>query len=139
MDRFVVRTRDRYPIWVAAALAFATGAVALAGWALDVDAFKAILPGAVQLKANTAIGLCVAGAALAILTADVQKSGALTNLLGGTVALIGLLTLLEYLTGTSLGIDELLFEDEATAFNAIPGRMSPYTAWAFTWLGPGWR
>ena len=37
--------------------------------------------------------------------------------------------------GWHLGIDELLFRDTGHAYNVIPGRMSPYTAFTFAAIG----
>ena len=139
MDPHIARAQDRYLIWLAAVLSFATGAIALAGWVLQVDAFKSVVPGSVQLKANTAVGLCLGGIALGLLAYGGRRVAAavLVHSGGAAVGLLGVLTLIEYVTGTSLGIDELLFRDPAAAFNTAPGRMSPYTAWGFAWLGAG--
>jgi hypothetical protein len=52
-------------------------------------------------------------------------------------AMIGGITLLEYVLGWNAGIDELLARDSAQAFNPYPGRMSPYTAAAYLTLGAG--
>ena len=42
---------------------------------------------------------------------------------GGVVAAAGLLTLMEYLTGTNLGIDELFMRDRGTLIGSgVPGR-----------------
>src|SRR5262249_19082967 len=51
------------------------------------------------------------------------------------VVAIGLATLSQYVFGWELGIDELVFRDNANAFNAIRGRMSPYSTVAFIALG----
>lgn len=45
--------------------------------------------------------------------------------------------LAEYALGWQLGIDELLFRDTADTFNAIRGRMSPYSAVVFATIDPG--
>ena len=52
------------------------------------------------------------------------------------VALIGALTLCEYLFGWSLGIDEILFKDDDYAVaTPIAGRMAPSSALCFLWFG----
>ncbi|HEV7555641.1 MAG TPA: ATP-binding protein, partial [Kofleriaceae bacterium] len=53
--------------------------------------------------------------------------------LSGGVSVIGALTLVEYMPGADLGIDELLFTDLEDAVD--PGRMSPTTAGSFLALG----
>jgi signal transduction histidine kinase len=55
--------------------------------------------------------------------------------LAAAVATIGAATLAEYLFAVDLRIDEALFRDGATAYNATPGRMSPFSAWTFFMLG----
>lgn len=88
------------------------------------------------MKANTALGLVFGAAALLILERrpgpPMQRIGWATAAL---VAALGLATLWEYASGWQLGIDELLFRDTGTAFNAIRGRMSPYSAVAFASIG----
>lgn len=114
-------------------------ATVLVGWALDSPALKAVLPGAVQMKPNTALALLLAAAALWMLrslgSSAPHRTFRIAQGLGLIVALIGLLTLGEYLFGLRLHIDQLLFVDRAVAFNKIPGRMSPYSAFAFVAIG----
>jgi len=50
------------------------------------------------------------------------------------IAIIGLMTLGEYLLNTNFGIDQLLFHD-AAAVGLHPGRMAPSTAIAFLFVG----
>ena len=50
-------------------------------------------------------------------------------------ALLGLLTLLEYLLGWDLKIDQLLIDDHTQAYNVFRGRMSPMSAAAFIAAG----
>ena len=56
----------RHTVLVAAGLAMAMGVVALLGWVLQLDILKSLIPGAVQMKPNTAIGLCLSAAALLV-------------------------------------------------------------------------
>ncbi|MDB5915758.1 MAG: hypothetical protein JWP22_4433, partial [Ramlibacter sp.] len=42
-----------------------TGALVLAGWALDIELLKSVPAGAALMKANTAAALLLAGAAVA--------------------------------------------------------------------------
>jgi hypothetical protein len=62
---------------LAAVLSAALGAVVLAGWAFGLPLLKSVLPGAVEMKANTAVGLVLSGCALFILgdrPSSVQRS-----------------------------------------------------------------
>ena len=111
----------------------------LAGWQLDLPLLRSVIPGAVEMKANTAIGLLAGAAALALLAPGARGTGAfaptLARLLAGCVAVLGLATLAEYGFGWNLHIDELLYRDTAAAYNQARGRMSPYSALAFVTLG----
>jgi PAS domain S-box-containing protein len=67
--------------------------------------------------------------------APVRRLERLSQVLAAAAAALGLATLGQYVFGWRLGIDELLFRDTAVAFNAIGGRMSPYSALGFASLG----
>jgi len=121
---------------LAAVLTAALGAIVLAGWALGLPLLKGALPGAVEMKANTAVGLVLAGCALLILgDRPSPRLQRLAQALALAVGALGLATLGEYLFGWQLGIDELLFRDTAGAYNVLRGRMSPYSAVAFASIG----
>lgn len=116
----------------------AVGAVAFSGWVWDIGSFKSVIPGAVQMKANTALALIFAACALwAVSAAQSSRYRFIRYLLAATVFLIGLLTLSQYLFDWDLNIDQLLFRDSANAYNIAPGRMSPFSAWTFVMLGMG--
>src|SRR4051794_25738511 len=61
-------TSPRGPLWAAAAgyAAIVGGLLVLIGWSLDLEALKAALPNAMQMKPNTATGLILLGIALAL-------------------------------------------------------------------------
>ena len=114
------------------------GLTVLAGWIWDVDPLKSILPGLVAMKANTAVGIALAGASLWLPT--VRRTHGTLRWIGraaaGLTLLLGLLTLSQDVFGWHLGIDQLLFrEPEGTSFTAHPGRMSWLTALDFALLG----
>ena len=113
----------------------AVGGLALAGWSFDVTILKGILPGLVTMKANTAIGFLLAGAALSLLTFTPRlRQGA--RLCAGVLALLGGLTLAEYVFHLDLSMDQLLFREPAgTAGTLAPGRMAPATALNFALSG----
>jgi len=114
------------------------GLTALAGWLLDSPVLKAVLPGAVEMKANTAVGLLLAGFALCLLDAPPSSQRSrIGQVLALLVSALGIATLGEYVFGWQLGIDELLFRDTTDAFNPFRGRMSPYSAVVFATIGLG--
>lgn len=108
--------------------------VSLAGWIFGVSVLTRVVPGFVSMKANTAMGFVLLG--LAFILRGGRDRGISPRMLGGAVALIGSLTLVQYLSGVSLGIDELLFEDLPDAVGTShPGRMAPTTALCLVLLG----
>jgi len=131
---------DRQPYRTAVSiLAFAVMTVAFAvltlGWMLDIAEVRSIFPGAVGMKALTAIGLTAAGLALALLLApDGPRSRRTFGLvLAAVPGLLGLAVLCEYVFGVRLGIDELPFTDHAGRAGgfAYPGRFAPTTGVCF--------
>jgi PAS domain S-box-containing protein len=127
----------------AASAALAGGAtlliatLSLGGWAFRYPPILSLLPGAVQVKANTALCLGLCGAALWLLgvPAGSAQGRAARNLglaFSATVLSLCFATLAEYAFGVSLGIDEFLVKDSADAYNLFRGRMSPLTAVALT-------
>jgi signal transduction histidine kinase/CheY-like chemotaxis protein len=110
------------------------GALVLLGWALDWPLLRSLLPGAVQMKANTAVALCLSGCALCLLDGLVPRARP-AQVLALLVLAIGGATMFEYAFAVNFGIDELFFADNAIAYNPIRGRMSPYSAIAFINVG----
>lgn len=113
-----------------AATAVLAGAV-LVGWALDLPFLKSIYPGFPTMKANSAAALLITGVILvaAYNTAPSSRKRLVLDGLAAVVGLVGLLTLIQYVFGLNLGIDQILFRDSVTApWTSDPGRMSPVTA-----------
>lgn len=114
---------------IAAALglfAAALGALGLAAWVFDSEPLEEALGGHVLMKANAGLGLAAAGLSLFAFTALPQASlaGLVLRRGGGVLAtLIGLLTLVQHLTGADFGIDQLLVADRGTTPDLHPGRM----------------
>jgi PAS domain S-box-containing protein len=121
--------------------AVALGLCVLAGWVFGLQRPAGLLPGMAPMKANTAAALVAAGAALLLFLAGRRRAGIVA---AAVSALVGLLTLLEYATGTDLGIDTLLVRDPSPVPD--PGRSAPLTATLLLHLGAallisaaGWR
>ena len=107
------------------------GLIVLAGWALGIESLKTVFPGYVSMKANTAIGLVLCGTSLFIGYLSHPRSWKknCSIILAALVACFGCITLIEYITGTSLGLDELFFRDYPVSVGTSnPGRMAPNTA-----------
>ena len=120
---------------IAAATAVVVGAVALVGWAVDLQILTSIVPGLSSMKANTAAAFMLAGTSLWLSGAPSEAGIRTAAACAAAVGMIGLLTLSEYLFGWDLGIDQLLFGGPATAVGTpFPGRMGLNTALNFSLL-----
>ncbi|MEU6599694.1 SpoIIE family protein phosphatase [Streptomyces flaveolus] len=112
------------------------GAVGLSGWIFGIDVLKTALPGGSPvMKPNTAVALLAVGLSLFLAARGpmTRRTTAVARAAAGLAALIGGLTLLEYVTGTGLGIDQLLFRDHSVRLvTGAPGRMAPSVAAALT-------
>ena len=118
-------------------LAILIGLSVLAGWVFDARPLMTVLPGFVTMKPNTALAFCFGGLSLFLFLRPQARAKRylieLSTIFAGAVAIIGMLSLLEYATLFNLGIDELLFRDPAAS--SAPGRMAPITAFNFVCLG----
>lgn len=130
---------------MAGAMAFAGGSLVLVGWAFDITVLKSIAHGWVSMKPNTAIGFILIGFAMLLFCSPspftfkipgfICRIAHFCALLAG---LIGLLSLIEYISGLDLGFDQWLFLEPAGAVGTShPGRMAPDTAVCFILLAVG--
>ncbi len=106
-------------------------ACVLVGWVLDIAVLKTVLPGMTTMKANTAVGLAAGGLGILCLATRTPRRRALSVAAACVIGGLGLATLVEYASGISLGLDELLVLDPATTSLPFNGRMSPVTAAGF--------
>lgn len=116
----------------------AAGAMVLVGWLFNIPSLKSVLPGFVTMKANTAAGFVLVGGSLALLGYAARHAMArpVAMACASLTALLGLLTVYEYLSGFDLGIDQLLFREPAGAVGTLsPGRMAPASAINFFVIG----
>jgi PAS domain S-box-containing protein len=140
LDSTISRKLAQY-VSCCSVLAMAFGLWVLMGWMLHIQIVKSILPRQVAVKANTAVCFILIGFALWVLGKE-QPLRAVGWKLGAKIAaivasVVGLLSLLEFLFGWDLGIDQLLFAAGAEDIpgSVRPGLMSPLTALGFLWLG----
>jgi PAS domain S-box-containing protein len=101
------------------------GAIVLVGWYAGIAELTTALPGGGPMRPNTAVGLVAMALAVAML-----NRGRLVLSVGVFAVALGIVTLLEYLFGRSLGIDVPLGID----FGSDP-RMAKATAVSFVLLG----
>ena len=135
MSGFASPAGDRFAAFarVAGATVALAGGVVLVGWALHVSALTSVSASWISAKANTAVGLVLAGASLWAAGASREDEGGRLRrmgLAGATLAMvIGLLTIVEYVAGWDLRIDQLLVRDVLQPVGTShPGRMAPQTA-----------
>ncbi len=107
------------------------GVLGVLGWTLNIGLMKSIVPGMEAMKANTSIGLILAGVALWFL--GKEKCERLPRRAAQVCAfltvLVAALTLGEYLFGWNLGIDQMLFRESLREAGGLyPGRMSAFSA-----------
>lgn len=123
----------------ASASAVLIGGLVLIGWQLDSALLTSLSERLVSMKANTALAFVLIGVSLWLLRAKSVSgwSRPVAQVCAATVALIGLLTLSEYLFARDLGIDQLLVKNlQAPAGpHAAPGRMAFASALNFLLLG----
>ncbi len=127
----------------ASAIGIFVGTLAMLGWLLSVSMLIRILPGLATMKPNTALCFVLAGMSLGSIqlsSGDADERGwryvLVARVLSGMVALVGLLTLAEYLLSLDLGIDALLFRQTLQASGLLhPGRMAGATALGFVLFG----
>ncbi|MEP6880647.1 MAG: hypothetical protein ABI866_01575, partial [Dokdonella sp.] len=132
MSAYASRGSELFRTLAGPALVLA-GAVVLTGWLFDIAVMQSIRPGWIPMKPNPALGVVLSGIALWQLRHQASRGSALrvAQACACIAALIGLLTLTEYVAGANLGIDELLFANSmATIKTSNPGRMAPNTALA---------
>jgi PAS domain S-box-containing protein len=128
---------SRIPPYLALVVA-TIGLSVMAGWIFNIAALKSVLPGLVNMKVNTALGLILCGVALFLLSRGKTSPARrwVTAVMASLVIAMGAMTLSEDLTNRGLGIDELLFRSESgVRETSSPGRMAPSTALAFMLAG----
>jgi PAS domain S-box-containing protein len=121
----------RLPLCLGVAV-MALGIIVIIGWFAHWRLLVQVLPTLAPMKFNTALCFISCGAGLMCLATQRTRILPWTALLPGT---IGLLTLLEYLTGTRFGIDQLFIKDYIHTATTFPGRMSPLAGSCFLLLG----
>ncbi len=121
---------SRIAAWIVALLSI----VVLCAWIFEVQLIKSVAPNFVTMKSNTALAFLFSAASLWLLQTEksVKKSRLASRICSLTVFVISLVTILEYLFGLNLGIDQILFQDDPNSLNThSPGRMSPATSFNF--------
>jgi signal transduction histidine kinase len=116
----------------AGTFAAGVGALALAGWTLNLDVLKGA-GGAITMKPNAALGLVACGLSLRAYVSSRRALRWLSPVLATCAGVIGILTLSQHIVGWNLGIDELMFvEAPGSPATASPARMGPVASFSLT-------
>jgi diguanylate cyclase (GGDEF)-like protein len=115
----------------AAGILAAVGIGVLVGWVLGFEPLMTVLPGLIRMKPNTGVGFLLA--ALALHLAGARRFRTVQAGCASLVALLGAVTVTEYLWNINPGIDQLLFRDPVQVH--FPGRMAHITAGNFVLTG----
>lgn len=118
--------------------AIAWGMLVLLGWVIDSDILKAMYPGLITMKVNTAVCFILSGFAYCCVFSN--EKGTFLNRLGKLVAsiilLIGVISLLENIFEWDFGIDNLLYPETSLSHTYTRlGLMAPATAVCFIFIG----
>ncbi|MDI6767128.1 MAG: PAS domain S-box protein [Bacteroidota bacterium] len=130
LSKFISRSASGFVIIV--------GLIVTIGWIFDIAILKSIYPTFVSMKANTAVAFILSGISLWFLIDEQAKQWKiyLAQVCAVIVALLGGLSLTQYLFGVDFGIDQLLFTEPVGAVETShPGRMAPATALNFLFVG----
>lgn len=108
--------------------------ISFSGWVFDIPHLTSWGLDEISTQPNTTVLIALAGMAVILLP---YKSGRLTLVLGGLVALGGGLNLLQYITNVDLGFNhQLLFGREwGQAATITPGRFGPPASISFVLIG----
>ncbi len=108
------------------------GLTVIIGWYSGNLTLIKVLPSFVPMVYNTALGFVLCGVSLLL---GVKGFRRVQMALSSVVLLIGLLTTIEYMTGSNFGIDELLMSFDVGFPNPNPGRMALSSAICFALSG----
>lgn len=121
---------------VASVVVIMISLLVLAGWALNLETLKTVLPGMVAMNpGGTALAFLISGSSLWLSQASaggwLRRAG---QVLGGLVIAIAVTRLLGYWFDFDYGPDRWLFTQRLEAYS-IPNRMAPNTATNFLLSG----
>ena len=114
------------------------GAAVLVGWVADLTVLKSVVPGLATMKVNAALAFLAAGVSLLLVASSVPGSPwmRIGRVLGCAVAVVGGLSLAEYLSRGGFGIDQILVPHAMrAAAGQYPDRMAPASAFNFICIG----
>ncbi len=124
--------KNRMIARIAGILVLSLGATVLFGWYTTNEMLIQVFPSFAPMQYNTALAFLLSGAGL---IAHSLKIRSITFLCGLFVFAVGFATLIQYIFGIDLGIDQASMEHYITVQTSHPGRMAPNTALCFLLSG----
>ncbi len=110
------------------------GVVVILGWLAGSETLIRVLPDLIPMEFNTALGFFLCGIGLVFFSIGRMN---IATAAGGMAALIGLLTLFQYLFAIDLGVDRFLWAKTLPAGYSSAPRMPVNTALCFLLTGGG--
>jgi len=135
-----MKTKLHTVSFIAAIVTMLIGILVIIAWFMHNDFLRMLGPGQAKMKFNTALCFTFSSIVLLINYYHIEKKTQrqITVILSVIIILIASLTLIEYIFGLNLGIDELFVKDELrTSTTYYSGRMSPLSAINFILIGSG--
>jgi len=126
--------RSRTLIRIGTAIVALFGITVLIAWHVHWTALLQIFPNSAAIKYNSSLCFILCSAGIALLTTRFDR---FAIAFGALAIIVGLATLLEYLTPLPIGIDELFIRDYIFYSPNMPGRMAQVSAGSFILLGVG--
>ena len=124
--------RSRILIRVGSAAVALLGITVLLAWHSHWTALLQVSANSAAIKYN--IGLCFVFCSVGVILLT-TRFRRLAVVVGGLATVVGIVTLLEYLTPLPFLFDEIFVRDYVPSTTDFPGRMTPLTAICFTLLG----
>src|SRR4051812_33734954 len=137
LNKLPIRSPKSWQI-VTSILVLLISCVVLLGWVFNVPILKSFLPDLAPMKANTALSFVLIGVMLWLLHDEpiTRSRRRVARVLALVVIVLAILTLLEYLLGWNLGIDQLLSQGiSLSAETSLSGRMSAGSSFSLLLLG----
>lgn len=137
-NKYPMKFRGDYYSQIVGFLLIVLSLLVLLGWGLDIEMLQSFLPGKTAMQPNTAVSFMLSGIALWLLISerDNEWKKRFAAICAGMVFLIGLSSLIEYVTGWNFGIGQLLLlVVQNITKTAHPALMAPNTALCFVFTG----
>ncbi len=132
MEQMDVHASYRRSTQASGALVAVVGAMALAGWGTGRPGLASLRANYIPMAPNTALAFIVLGVALVAVASGWRGSRAVSGLGAGLVGFVGVLRLIEEVSGGAFAVDDWFFRVRGGQLGLAPlGKMSLPTAVAF--------